>query len=154
MYDGFQRARREHDDISPNEAGAMRLWDARMMVYWSGAALALVADVRLRRLSGGRETLDSVLGKLQACCLPSVRIWRGREFFKKLDELSPYKIFTGLYDMYADSPGLPDINPDFRALGITLDNGKVILQDNAPDAGLREAIMHTDEVVARRRGKG
>ena len=45
--------------------------DTRMKVYWSGASLALMADVEIRRRSGGNESLDSVLGQLQQCCLPS-----------------------------------------------------------------------------------
>jgi len=38
-----------------------------MKVYWSGAALALLADVELRRRSDGEQTLDDILGEFQQC---------------------------------------------------------------------------------------
>ena len=147
LYAGFQRARKESKNISPNKAGTMRLWDARMMVYWSGAALALMADVKLRQLSQGQESLDTVLGKLQACCLPSDKMWNGREFFAKLDELSSYKVFVALYDTYADKPGIPDLSEEFRNLGIVVINGKVHLQKKAPDIAIRDAIMQMNEAL-------
>ena len=112
-----------------------------MLVYWSGAAVALLADVELREMSDGKESLDTVLGRLQSCCLPSHRQWRGQEFFSKLDELSAYKVFSRLYDEHADSRGLPDLTEICRKLGIKPVGDKVELLDSAPLVHIRHNIM-------------
>ena len=83
IHAGLERGRRSRPELSPNEAASRGVRSARMKVYWSGAALALMADVELRERSGGRETLDTVLQRLQACCLPSPDVWTGPEFFSK-----------------------------------------------------------------------
>ena len=47
--------------------------------------MALAADVQLRSGSGGAQSLDTVLGELGRCCLPSGRTWTARELFTRLD---------------------------------------------------------------------
>ena len=119
-----------------------------MKVYWSGAALALIADVTLRERSGGEETLDHVLDKLQACCLPSDRVWSGPELFTKLDSLTDYPVFMQLYRRYADTAGFPDMRPLIARLGLSVSNDKVRLKRNAELASIRLAITETDTAAA------
>lgn len=137
----FNRAREIHNPPSPNDTGKHPFWEVRMLVYWSGAAVALLADVELREMSDGKESLDTVLGRLQSCCLPSHRQWRGQELFAKLDELSTYKVFSRLYDEHADSSGLPDLTELCRKLGIKPVGDKVELLDDAPLVHIRRNIM-------------
>ena len=68
LYAGFERGRKSHPELSPNQATSESIRSSRMKVYWSGAALALMADVQLRERSNGEESLDDVLDRLQACC--------------------------------------------------------------------------------------
>ena len=119
-----------------------------MKVYWSGAALALMADVKLREQSGGKETLDLVLGRLQECCLPSDHAWSGPELFAKLDSLSSYPVFKQLYRRYADTAGFPDVRPLIERLGLSVSNGKVHLRRHAELADIRLAITATDTAAA------
>ena len=116
-------------------------WEVRMLVYWSGAAVALLADVELRQRSGGRESLDTALAALQDCCLPASRSWSGRELFATLDEFVSTPVFVALYDRYADSRGMPDLSASYRALGISGQGERVRLDDAAPLAHVRQAIM-------------
>ena len=116
-----------------------------MLVYWSGAAIALLADTELREMSDGKVSLDTVLGRLQACCLPSHREWRGKAFFSKLDELSDYKIFTRLYEEHANSRGMPDLTTLYRDLGIVPKGDKVTLLDRARLVHIRRNIMMLKE---------
>ena len=44
--------------MSPNEAASTTERDTRMKVYWSGAALALLADIELRLNPYGTELTD------------------------------------------------------------------------------------------------
>jgi len=122
-----------------------------MKIYWSGAAIALLADVRLRDRSGGAKSLDQVLGEFQACCLPAARMWSGEELFRKLDSLLGDAVFMPLYNRYADAPGFPDTSEVFGQLGIEVENGTVRLLDNPRQATIRHAISGLDENAARRR---
>ncbi len=124
-----------------NDVNERSFGEVRMLIYWGGAAIALMADTRLRALSGGRESLDTVLARLQECCLPSKRIWQGAEFFEKLDELSPYPIFTELYEKYAHRRGMPDMVEIYGDLGIEPGADGVILASQAKLAEVRRAIM-------------
>jgi hypothetical protein len=140
IHAGLQRGLASAPGLSPNEAADQDTRDTRMKVYWSGAALALIADVELRRRSAGTESLDSVLGELQRCCLPSARAWSGVELFGKLDELLDEPLFMRLYRRYADAGNFPDTGPVLAELGVLVEAGQVRLDASAALADIRNAI--------------
>jgi len=146
IYAGLERGRESAPGVSPNDAAAGNMRDTRMKVYWSGASLALMADVELRRRSNGRESLDSVLGRLQQCCLPSASSWSGIELFDKLDQLLDQPLFVDLYRQYADADDFPDARPLLAQLGVSLRDGKVALDPGAELSDIRDAIIY--DVVA------
>jgi hypothetical protein len=148
IHDGYERGRRSRPDLSPNGASSGRVRSGLMKVYWSGAALALIADVQLRERSGGEASLDDVLEKFQACCLPSSRVWKGPELFAKFDELAGAAVFTPLYAQYADTVGFPDTGAVLERLGVTVSDGKVGFAEHAELRGIRESILETDPVTA------
>ncbi len=115
-------------------------WRVRMLVYWSGAAVALLADAQLRESSGGVESLDSVLARLQRCCLPAARSLSGEAFFALLDSHSPQPLFVGLYDAFAHAPGMPTVADLFKRLGVRSEGDQVRLLDTAPLADVRQQI--------------
>jgi hypothetical protein len=149
LYEGFERGRLSRPELSPNEAAAGTHREARMKIYWSGAALALMADVELRERSGGRETLDDVMARLQDCCLPSDRVWSGPELFATLDSLADHPVFMSLYRRYADTAGFPDIRPLFQRLGLSVDHDEVRIRNNGELAHIRAAITAVDPSTAR-----
>ncbi len=140
LYDGFERGRLSAPGLSPNEAATSDERNTRMKVYWSGAALALMADVELRRRSGGAESLDIVLDRLQHCCLPSPHTWSGRELFTKLDSLIDEPLFMSLYRQYADASDFPDVRPLLLQLGVTVDDEGIHLFSDTEFASVRAAI--------------
>lgn len=140
IYDGLERGRESAPGLSPNDAAHAPMRDARMKVYWSGASLALMADVELRRRSGGRESLDSVLGRLQQCCLPSTYAWSGVELFRKLDDLLDEPLFLDLYRQYANADEFPDARPILARLGISVRDGQVVIDQSAELSSVRKAI--------------
>ncbi len=149
LYEGFERGRLSRPELSPNAAAGRDIVSARMKIYWSGAALALMADVELRQRSGGTETLDDVLGRLQACCLPSPRVWSGPELFEKLDALASHPVFMPLYRRYADTAGFPDARPLLERLGVGIADGEVHLRRDGELQAIRAAITRTDPAAAR-----
>jgi len=153
IYDGLERGRRSSPDLSPNRAAEDGVRKSLMKVYWSGAAIALMADVALRDRSSGAESLDTVLDRLQACCLPGDRAWSGEEMFRQLDSLTDYPVFADLYQRYANATGFPDTSHVFEQLGIEVRDDRVSLQQRAPLKHIRLAIMETDaRTSAWRRG--
>ena len=142
LSDGFERGRRSRPELSPNDASAAGVRRARMKIYWSGAAVALLADVQLRERSGGRESLDTALEGLQRCCLPSTRTWSGTELFSTLDSFVQEPVFMPLYRQYANSSGFPDVAPALERLGVEIDGDGARLNDDAELAHIRDAISH------------
>jgi hypothetical protein len=140
LNSGLTRGRESAPALSPNEAAAGDARNTRMKVYWSGAALALLADVELRRRSGGKESLDHVLGRFQSCCLPSRRTWTGMELFEKFDTLIDEPLFVNLYQRYADSAGFPAFRPLLDQLGIIVAGKDVRLADDAELVEIRESL--------------
>ena len=140
MIEGFERGARSRPELSPNDAAEDGIRQARMKVYWSGAAIALMADIELRQRSNGEESLDTVLGKLQACCLPSKRRWSGDALFKKLDSFLETPVFMPLYRQYANEEGFPDTGPLLAELGIELTDNGVVFDDGKSLSAIRRAI--------------
>ena len=148
IVSGLERGAASQPGLSPNEATTRGRRGARMKVYWSGAALALMADVELRARSDGRESLDTVLDDLQACCLPSEKVWSGIEFFAQLDALLDEPVFMPLYEQYADRAGFPDPNGTLSRLGVRKEPLGIGLDDRAELAAIRNEIMQRDAAVA------
>ncbi len=141
LHAGIERARAVRPLMSPAAtSGRGRM--PRMMVYWSGSALALLGDVRQRQLSGGEESLGIVLGRLADCCLPSATTWDAERFFAQLDELSEHKVWMDLFRQHAKSPGVPDLTALYAQLGLEIGaDDQIVLNDSAPRADLRRALM-------------
>jgi len=140
LNDGLVRGRDSAPDLSPNEAADGEERNTRMKVYWSGAALALLADVELRRRSAGEESLDHVLGLFQSCCLPSRRAWTGLELFEKFDALIDEPLFVDLYQRHADAAGFPEFRPLLDRLGVVVAGRDVRLADDAELAEIRDSL--------------
>lgn len=111
---GLERGQASRPELSLNQAAREGVREARMKIYWSGAAIALLADTQLREQSDGRESLDLVLDRFQSCCLPSQRRWSGVELFTKFDSLVDEAVFMPLYRQYADTTGFPDYEDALR----------------------------------------
>ena len=148
LYEGLERGRRSRPGMSPDDASRTRASGSLMKIYWSGAAMALMADVELRRRSGGEESLDTVLDRLQRCCLPSTRVWTARELFATLDEQVEQPVFIPLYERYAYAPGFPDYGATFAALGLDVRQNIVYLNDDAELSAVRDAITRVPKSLA------
>lgn len=153
IYAGLERGRLSQPELSPNEAAMNDFRGGGMKVYWAGAALALIADVKLRERSGGKEGLDDVLGRFQDCCLPSPAVWTGPELFAKFDTLITEPLFTPLYKRYAETAGFPDTSDVMARLGVSVEDGEIRLKRNAELKEIRDSITETDSAATRWRDK-
>ena len=143
MHAGFKRGMDTMKGVTLADATErMYRGGSYMRVYWEGAAIMLLADQRLRARTEGRQSLDSALDRLQRCCLSPAVAWRGRDLFRKLDELTATTVFSELYEQHVSSDQFPDIAEAYRLLGLAVTGGgDVVLLDDAPQRGFRDAIM-------------
>jgi hypothetical protein len=151
LYEGFERGRKSRPELSPNEATEGGIRSGLMKIYWSGAAIALMADVTMRERSGGAESLDSVLDQLQQCCLPADKAWAAPDLFKKLDSFIDEPVFMPLYTRYADTAGFPDTTMLLEQLGVTIHDGTTKIHKGAELTDIRVAITGTDSRSAAHR---
>ncbi|MEE9141861.1 MAG: hypothetical protein V3U59_04035 [Gammaproteobacteria bacterium] len=155
LHDGFRRGVRDTSGETLREtSGEMHGRGAYMRVYWSGAAIALMADVELRRRTNGRESLASALDKFQRCCLPSERRWQPEEFLARLDELTGDVVFSSTAERWLDSDEFPDVRSLYPELGISVRFGRVRLTDDAPLAELRAQIARSTPAILTSRTVG
>ncbi|MBT8052350.1 MAG: hypothetical protein HKN57_04750 [Xanthomonadales bacterium] len=145
LHGGFQRgqaATRDGVDLAAATRGG---WGNVMRVYWSGAAMMLKADTQLRMRSSGRQSLDSALANLQACCFDPGRSWSARELFAELDRLTGYHVFSNLYREHVPDENFPDVGPVYDYLGLVAETGMVSLDHRAPGSRIRTSIMRLEE---------
>jgi len=113
-----------------------------MRVYWSGAAIALLADVELRRRSGGAQSLDSALEAFGDCCLAADHNWSGRAFMRELDRITGTTVFMELYDQHVDSDEFPALASVYADLGLQrMSSTRLDIDPTAPEAAICAAIM-------------
>ena len=124
------------------DLGDRPFWEMRMLIYWSGAALALMADVELRNRGGGAASLDDLLDGLQDCCLPARTSWSGPMLFERFDEIDDSELMSSLFERFLASEGMPaDVDVLLERLGVRRTGGRVWFDESAPLAGIRRAIM-------------
>jgi hypothetical protein len=141
LHEGFKRGEQASGEATLLAASANIYRDSTYTrVYWSGAAIALLADVQLRKLSHGKS-LDSALEKLAHCCQPWDRAWSARALMDRLDDLTGTSMFTALYREHVDATDFPDLTAVYTDLGLKVRGNKITLTP-APYAHLRDAIMH------------
>lgn len=141
LHDGFMRAQADKQfegqslrDVS----AAMRTRGGFMRVYWSGARYFLALDIRLRQQSGGKQSLDLALRKLNDCCAD--QHLSVPQIVSKLDELNGVLLFEQLYDKVDSSTRIPDADTLFASVGVTVVDGAVRLQEEGPGARLRKQM--------------
>ena len=145
IAEGFQRGEKSVPHLSLENAMPVGGWEGIMKTYWGGAALFLFADVELRAKTANESSLDTVLERLQRCCLPSQRVWDGRAFFNQLDALSPFPVFERLYDEHRGSRTFPAYAATFKKLGLSMNSGRIRTTDDADLVDVRRAIMRPRE---------
>jgi predicted metalloprotease with PDZ domain len=119
---------------------------AFMRVYWSGAAIVLLADLELRQASGGAQSLDWALAELRRREGPFDRGWSPRGLIAGLDRVTGRQVFAQLAERWLDSDRFPDLESAYRALGLeTTSDTEVRLRPNdLQAANLRRLLLQSD----------
>ncbi|MDA1195399.1 MAG: hypothetical protein O2894_09470 [Planctomycetota bacterium] len=139
---GFGRGRRRGGVRTlALESRDMHREHAYHRVYWAGAAIALLIDVRLRSGSNGRYALDDFVNWWRAHRGGQVNANRGLDLLRAAEEALQVSPCSRIAVRWLESTDFPDVGPVYEALGIRARAGRVELDDTAPQAALRRAIM-------------
>lgn len=139
---GFRRGDRDGTGRSlADESRDMRRTAAFRRVYWAGAAIALMADVEIRRRSSGARSLDDALEHLNECCASGGRTMSAREAIRQLDQIES-GAFGAVAGRHLGSSDFPRLAETYRALGIApRRGGEIVLGSGRAARALRDAIM-------------
>lgn len=109
--------------------------------YWGGALFCMLADVEIRRKTanrfGLRDAMRAVLRQSGGVAFE----WSIDRVMKVGDEATGTTVMQDLYAQMKDKPVSPDLDDLWRQLGIRERGDSVELQDDAPLAATRKAIM-------------
>ncbi|HWF46414.1 MAG TPA: hypothetical protein VG168_05370 [Bryobacteraceae bacterium] len=108
--------------------------------YWGGALFCLVADLRIRQVSGNRKGLQDALRGIRDAGGTIDRHWPVERAFEVGDRASRTNVLATLYSEMKDKPVYIDLSKIWRELGVASSEGVVSLSDAAPLARIRRSI--------------
>jgi predicted metalloprotease with PDZ domain len=147
---GFQRGARAGAGLSLAQAGErIAARGNYLRVYWAGAAMMLDADLRLREITKGGQSLDTAFAGLAECCLAPERRWSANELVATLDRITGTTVFGDVMREQFESKDFPDFKRVLVRAGVTVKDGEVVLDPAAPGAPFREALMRPPAAAPR-----
>ncbi len=148
MQAGFQRGARTAPELSLVKANERIGYSGNYLrVYWAGAAMMLAADLQLRNLTGGRQSLDTALEQLSRCCASQERRWSAQEIVARLDELTGTTVFSDVVRIQFEGEGFPDYEAVLVRAGVKVEGARVEFDASAPWAAEREALMRPSAIA-------
>ncbi len=109
--------------------------------YWGGAMFCLLADVDIRRRTHNRYGLQEALRAVLRASGGLAADWPIERVLRTGDAAVGTTSLADLYTRMKDAPLKPDLMSLWRELGVEPDGDSVRLNDAAPLADVRHAIM-------------
>jgi hypothetical protein len=109
--------------------------------YWGGALFCFVADLRLRRESGGRHELRDALRAIVAAGGNINQRWPIERALRVGDEATHSQVLTRLYGEMKDAPVHVDLDATWLALGVSQQGGEIRYDDSAQLAEIRKVFV-------------
>jgi hypothetical protein len=113
--------------------------------YWGGAMFCLLADVDIRKRTQLRFGLQQALRAVLQASGGLSADWPIERVLRTGDAAVGTTTLEDLYAQMKDKPVTPDLMGLWRQLGVTSDGVSVRLDDQAPLAGVRQAIMRASQ---------
>jgi hypothetical protein len=109
--------------------------------YWGGAMFCLVADVQIRERTRNRKGLRDSLRAILKHGGVITQDWEIEKAFAIGDHATGTDVLQSLYQEMRDKPAPVDLDKLWQKLGVALENGEVVFNENAVDAQIRRAIV-------------
>ena len=109
--------------------------------YWGGAMFCLLADVTIHQRTDNRFGLQDALRAVLDASGGLSSDWPIERVLKTGDAAVGVPVLEELYQQYGRSPAAPNLEQLWRDLGVEGKDGAVRLNDSAPLAAVRRAIM-------------
>lgn len=114
-----------------------RSWGA---TYWGGTLFCLLADVEIRRASGNRKSLDTALRGIVAAGGNHQARWSIEKTLAAGDRAIGGHVLRDLHRRQGMRADNVDLDALFKRLGVMLRDGKVIFNEGAPLASIRQGL--------------
>jgi hypothetical protein len=109
--------------------------------YWGGALFCLVADVRIREQTRNRKGLEDALRGIVAAGGTIEQEWPLERALRAGDAATGTTVLHDLYKQMGQARMQVDLDALWSQLGVGLRQGQVKLDEHAPEAAVRDAIM-------------
>ena len=109
--------------------------------YWGGAMFCLLADVRIRQRTHNRYGLQDAMKAVLHTSGGLTVDWDIKKVFATADAAVGVPVLSELYAQMKDKPFAPDLPALWASLGVEPDGDGVRITDQAPLAGIRQAIF-------------
>ena len=109
--------------------------------YWGGALFCLLADVEIRRRSENAKGLQDALRGILAAGGSISADWEMRRALRIGDAATGQQVLQEFYDQMRAAPHPVDLARLWQTLGIERRGADAVLQDDAPLAAVRKAIL-------------
>ncbi|MFN0315305.1 MAG: hypothetical protein ACKVQA_09740 [Burkholderiales bacterium] len=108
--------------------------------YWGGALFYLLADVEIRKRTNNRRSLQVALAAIVAAGGNITQEWTVDKVIATADSGTGTNVIRDLYEKMKDTPYPVDLASLWRDLGVSMNDGYIVLDDAAPLAHIRRAI--------------
>ncbi len=112
--------------------------------YWGGALFCLLADVEIRERTGNAKGLRDALRAVIDEGGSIASFWRMEQLLRVADDGAGTDVLRGLWERTRHDPHPVDLDELFARLGVRLDRGRVVFDDDAPLAAIRRAMTATE----------
>ena len=109
--------------------------------YWGGALFCLLADIQIRKQTQNKHGLQTAVQGILKAGGNMEHFWSIQQIIKTADQSTGTKALNKLYQDMHNRPVTPDLNHLWQQLGISQQNGQIYLNNQAPLASLRQAIL-------------
>jgi hypothetical protein len=100
----------------------------------------LIADIEIRKRTGNRAGLQQALRGILDAGAMIEQDWPIARIFSVGDKATGTTVLADLYEKMGTEPYAPDLDALWRDLGVSVQDGRVTFDDDAPLAQIRRAI--------------
>ncbi len=109
--------------------------------YWGGAIFCMLADIEIRKLTDNRKSLRDALRGVLDAGLSMHADTSAMKVFEAGDRATGVAVLVPLYQKMKADPYPVDLDALWSSLGVTLQNQKVVYNDQAPMAHIRKRLL-------------